>query len=72
LFEFSDVRKLLPEGILSEQQVTGIARAFNNKTGRVVISPSGQKVPISFETNLKCPLLRFKLILKLIPSLNDT
>lgn len=40
----TDVRKLLPEGLLTAQQTTGIARAFNNKTGRIVTTPSGHKV----------------------------
>lgn len=57
---------------MSEQLVTGIARAFNNKTGRVVISPSGQKVSssydnfITYKANLKCLLFRFKIFETLI------
>ena len=39
-----DVRKLLSDGLLTDQLVTGIARVFNNKTGRVITTPSGHKV----------------------------
>lgn len=41
-----DVRKLLPENILSESLAAGTARAYNLKTGKIVVSPSGNKVPL--------------------------
>lgn len=40
----SDVRKLLPDGLLGEPLAAGIARAFNNKTSKIVLAPSGNKV----------------------------
>ena len=40
----ADVRRLLPEGLLTEQLATGIARVYNNRIGKVVTAPSGQKV----------------------------
>ena len=42
-----DVRKLLPPGLLSDPLATGIARAFNTKNGRVVVSPAGNKVALT-------------------------
>jgi len=39
----TDVRKLLPEGLLSDPLAAGMARAYNNKTSRVVSAPSGDK-----------------------------
>lgn len=39
----ADVRKLLPDGLLSDPLAAGMARAYNNKTCRVVSSPSGEK-----------------------------
>ena len=40
-----DVRKILPEGLLSDPIATGIARSYNNK-GKIVNSPNGGKVVI--------------------------
>ena len=40
----SDVRKILPEGLLTDPLTAGIARAHNIKTGRVVVSPDESKV----------------------------
>mmetsp|Transcript_34180 Transcript_34180/g.74529 ORF Transcript_34180/g.74529 Transcript_34180/m.74529 type:complete len:287 (-) Transcript_34180:152-1012(-) len=42
----SDVKKLLPEGLIGEPLAAGIARAFNSKTNKVVTTPGGAKVPI--------------------------
>jgi len=42
----TDVRKLLPENILSESLAAGIARAYNLKTGKIIVTPSGNRVPI--------------------------
>ena len=42
----ADVRKLLPEGLLTEQLATGIARVYNTRTGKVVTAPSGRKVKL--------------------------
>jgi len=40
----ADVKKLLPEGLLTDPLATGIARAYNNKTGKIAVTPSGNKV----------------------------
>jgi capping protein (actin filament) muscle Z-line, alpha len=42
-----DVRKLLPDGLLGEPLAAGIARAFNNKTSKIVTAPSGNKVIVN-------------------------
>lgn len=42
-----DVRKLVPTGLLTDALATGIARAYNLKNGKVVTSPSGNKVLLS-------------------------
>ena len=39
-----DVRRLLPQGLLSDGLAAGIGRAFHVKNGRVVTTPSGNKV----------------------------
>jgi len=43
---------LLPAGLLTDALSTGIARAFNIKNGRVVTSPSNNKVAISAASEL--------------------
>jgi hypothetical protein len=43
----TDVRKLLPDGLLGEPLAAGIARAFNNKTSKIVTAPSGNKVVVN-------------------------
>mmetsp|Transcript_11230 Transcript_11230/g.10851 ORF Transcript_11230/g.10851 Transcript_11230/m.10851 type:complete len:306 (+) Transcript_11230:134-1051(+) len=43
----TDVRKLLPEGLLTDQCAAGIARAYNSKTGKIVTAPSGLKTILS-------------------------
>lgn len=43
----SDVRKLLPDDLLGDPLATGMARAFNTKTCKVVDAPSGSKVVIN-------------------------
>mmetsp|Transcript_9104 Transcript_9104/g.13703 ORF Transcript_9104/g.13703 Transcript_9104/m.13703 type:complete len:287 (-) Transcript_9104:116-976(-) len=43
----SDVRKLLPDGLLGEPLAAGIARAYNTKTNKVVSAPSGNKVVLA-------------------------
>lgn len=43
----SDVRRILPAGILPDSLAAGMARAYNNKTSKVVTAPSGKKVVIS-------------------------
>jgi capping protein alpha len=48
----TDVRKLLSEGLLTDQLATGIARAFNSKTGRVVTAPSGYKAILCPQTEV--------------------
>ncbi|CAE7710555.1 Capza1, partial [Symbiodinium microadriaticum] len=42
----SDVRKLLPEGLIADPLAAGIARAFHSKTNKVVTTPAGAKVPL--------------------------
>ena len=39
-----DVKKLLPANLLTDIVTTNVARAYNVKTGRVVISPDHNKV----------------------------
>jgi len=43
----SDVRKLLPDGLLGEPLAAGIARAFHTKNSKIVVAPSGSKVVIN-------------------------
>jgi hypothetical protein len=38
---------LLPDGLLGEPLAAGIARAFNNKTSKIVTAPSGNKVIVN-------------------------
>lgn len=40
----SDVKKLLPEGLLGDPLAAGIARAYHTKTNKVVTAPNGAKV----------------------------
>ena len=37
----------MPDGLLNDGLVSGIARAFNTKTGRIVTLPSGSKAVLS-------------------------
>ena len=39
-----DVRKILPDGVLSDPLAAGIARAYNLKNAVIVNTPSGNKV----------------------------
>lgn len=43
---YSDVKKLLPEDVLTESLVGGMARVFNLKNSKVVTAPSGKNVVI--------------------------
>lgn len=40
----ADVKKILPDGLLTDPLAAGIARAHNVKTGRVVVTPDDTKV----------------------------
>lgn len=40
----ADVKKILPDGLLTDPLTAGIARAYNVKTARVVVSPDESKV----------------------------
>lgn len=40
----ADVKKILPDGLLTDPLTAGIARAHNVKSGRVVVSPDESKV----------------------------
>lgn len=40
----TDVKKILPDGLLTDPLAAGIARAHNVKSGRVVISPDDSKI----------------------------
>lgn len=42
----TDVKHILPEGLLTDPLAAGIARAYNIKNGRVVTAPSGSKVVV--------------------------
>lgn len=46
-FPISECKKLVGEEILTEASIANTARAFNNKTLRVVTAPSGQKAVLS-------------------------
>lgn len=39
----ADVKKILPDNLLTDPLAAGIARAYNIKTGRVVVSPDDSK-----------------------------
>ena len=43
----TDVKKLIPEGVMTEALEMGIARAYNNKTNKIVKAPSGANVTLS-------------------------
>ena len=40
----ADVKKILPDGLLTDPLTVGIARAHNVKSGKVVTSPDDSKV----------------------------
>ena len=40
----TDVKKILPDGLLTDPLAAGIARAHNVKTGRVIVYPDDSKV----------------------------
>ena len=42
----SDLKKLLPEGLLTDELTMGIAHSYNTKTCKVVTAPSGSKTLI--------------------------
>lgn len=42
----ADIRKILPAGLLEDPLAAGMARAYNTRTFKVVVSPSGNKVII--------------------------
>jgi len=48
----SDVKRLLPENLLSESLSAGMSRAYNLKHGKIVTSPSGNKVPLCAASEL--------------------
>eukprot|EP01035_Chromulina_nebulosa_P019792 gene19792-25734_t len=43
----TDVRKLLPSGLLSESIASGIARVYNTRTSKIVTTPANNKVALS-------------------------
>lgn len=43
---FNDVKKLLPEGLMTDELAMGIAHSYNTKTCKVVTAPSGSKTVI--------------------------
>lgn len=50
----ADVKKILPDGLLTDPLAAGIARAYNVKTGRVVISPDESKVRCKYRMSSFC------------------
>jgi capping protein alpha len=47
----TDVRKILPEGILTDAMATGIARVYNNRNGKVFMAADG-KVVVNANTEI--------------------
>lgn len=43
----TDVKKILPNGLLTDELAAGIAQVYNTKFGRIVTAPSGAKVALS-------------------------
>ena len=44
MLQFIDVKKLVPDSVLTEDIITAAARNFNFKTLRVISTPQGEKV----------------------------